>query len=101
MNMSETFEFALGNIIVYGVFIAILLKLLRLDKLAFTVFQGALIAPIVICMLITIVAIPIAVLYLILGYFLDSHSFKLLLSVAITAIIFSALFRRQFDCRLQ
>jgi len=88
MNMSETFEFALGNIIVYGVFIAILLKLLRLDKLAFTVFQGALIAPIVICMLITIVAIPIAVLYLTLGYFLDSHSLKLLLSVAITAIIF-------------
>lgn len=76
MSLSDTYVSFIGNFIIFGILLAMVLKLSKLDKLAFATFQSALLFPMLISILALIPSFIFVVTYGLLSLIVEAHSQK-------------------------
>lgn len=76
-----------GDFIFYGIVVAVILKLLRADKLAGFSFKAAFIVPMVFGAVGTVISIPIVLIYILLHYFNLFSEHRWLISILVVVVL--------------
>lgn len=76
-----------GDFIFYGIVVAVILKLLRADKLAGFSFKAAFIVPMVLGAVGTVISIPIVLIYILLHYFNLFSEHRWLISILVVVVL--------------
>lgn len=78
--MEDLYNNIFGGILLWGIYLALAVKLLGADKLAKTLFEGAFFIPIFGGIAFILVALPYALIYGLSGYFLESQALRISIS---------------------
>lgn len=78
--MEDLYNNIFGGILLWGMYLALAVKLLGADKLAKTLFEGAFFIPIFGGIAFILVALPYALIYGLSGYFLESQALRISIS---------------------